>query len=144
MVRTVVNLPAASAAIRHHRRRPGLQPRVQLVHQDALTGRGSYEGAEAGQRCPRPGHIVHDDLAPVQGHDGAALGLRVRVARVVADGLLALPGLPQRVVHVGVVVHERVRVRADALVLAFGGLAGEGRERGVGIWVNLDVRNKCF
>lgn len=78
----------------------------------------SHEGGEAGQRRPRARHVVHDDLAAVEADDGAALGLRVRVAGVVAHGPLPLPRLPQRVVHVGVVVHERVRLRADALVLA--------------------------
>lgn len=93
------------------------------VHGARVRGRRvgrlvSYEGGEAGQRRPRARHVVHDDLAAVEAHHGAALGLRVRVAGVVAHGPLPLPRLPQRVVHVRVVVHERVRLRAHALVLA--------------------------
>lgn len=80
--------------------------------------RVSYEGGEAGQRGPRARHVVHDDLSAVEAEHGAALGLRVRVAGVVAHGPLPLPRLPQRVVHVRVMVHERVRLRAHALVLA--------------------------
>lgn len=81
------------------------------LHVHGLRGRRvgrlvSYEGGEAGQRRPRARHVVHDDLPAVQRHDGAALGLRVRVAGVVAHGPLPLPRLPQRVVHVCVVVHE--------------------------------------
>jgi hypothetical protein len=78
----------------------------------------SYERGETGQRRPRARHVVHDDLAAVEAHHGAALGLRVRVAGVVAHGPLPLPRLPQRVVHVRVVIHERVRLRSNAFVIA--------------------------
>ena len=54
----------------------------------------SYEGREARQRRPRARHVVHDDLAAVEAHHGAAFGLRVRVARVVAHRPLSLPRLP--------------------------------------------------
>lgn len=90
-----------------------------------------HERRESGQRCPRARHVVDDDLAAVQAHDGAALRLRVRVAGVVANGLLALPRLAQRVVDVRIVVDERVRIGADALVFAFRVLRPE-REEGSG------------
>lgn len=76
----------------------------------------SYEGREARQRRPRARHVVHDDLAAVEADHGAALGLRVRVARVVPHRPLPLPRLSQRIVNVSVVVHERMRLRSDTLV----------------------------
>lgn len=81
-----------------------------------------YERWEAGQRRPRARHIVEDDLAAIEAHDGAAFRLWVRIARIVPHRLLPLPGLPQGIVHVGVVIDERVRIGADALVFALRGL----------------------
>lgn len=85
-----------------------------------LDGMGplSDKRRESGQWCSRPCHIIHYNLATVQRHHSAAFGLRVRVTRIVPHRLLALPTLPQRVVDVRIVVHERVRIRTDTLVLA--------------------------
>lgn len=80
----------------------------------------SDKRAESGQRCSRPGHIIHYDLSAVQRHHATALRLRVRVARVVSRmRLLALPTLPHRVIDIGIVVHEGMRIRSHALVLTF-------------------------
>lgn len=78
----------------------------------------SYERRKAGQRRPRAGHVVHHDLAAVKAYDGAALWFRVSVAGVVAYRPLSLPRLSQSVVHVGIVIHERMRLRPDTFVLA--------------------------
>lgn len=76
----------------------------------------SYERGEARKRRSRSGHIVHHYLTSVEAHHGAAFGLRVCVAGVVPHRPLSLPRLSQRIVHVGVMVYERVRLRSDALV----------------------------
>lgn len=78
----------------------------------------SYERRESRQRSPGARHVVHNYLAAVQTDDRAALGLRVRVAGVVPHRPLSLPGLTQRVVHVSVVIHERMRFGSNALVVA--------------------------
>lgn len=129
MVLALAAADTGANTIRNHTPTPGgtiaaaagLQLRVQLIN-DSLAGRGSYEGAETGQGRPRPGHVVHDDLAAVQAHHSRTLRFRVGVAGVVPHRFLPLPGLPQRVVHVRVVVHERVRVRPDTFVFALGRL----------------------
>lgn len=106
---------------------PNLAKRVnaQLHVYDSRGGgcegrRVSYERGEARQRRPRARHVVHDDLAPVEAHYRAALWLRVRVAGVVAHRPLPLPGLPQRVVYVRVVINKRMGLRTHTLVFAFG------------------------
>lgn len=83
---------------------------LRIVERERGGGLGSYEGGEARQRRPRARHVVHDDLSAVETNDRTALGLRVRIAGVLPHGPLPLPRLPQRVVHVRVVVHERVRL----------------------------------
>lgn len=107
----------------------GLSARLSLsvnasdVHSERIVQRGraggllSYEGGEAWQRRSRARHVVHDDLAAVEADDSAALRLRVRVARVLANRPLSLPRLTQRVVHVRVMVHEGVRLRFYTLVI---------------------------
>ena len=96
-----------------------------------------HKGRESGQWRPGPRLVIHYNLAAVEDGGGRRrggrfvvgalrprrnirLGLRIRVARVVADGLLPLARLPQRVVDVGIVVHEGGRRRAFAVVVAFG------------------------
>lgn len=76
----------------------------------------SYKGGEARQRRSRARHVVHDYLAAVEADHGTALRLRVRVTGVLADRPLPFPRLTQRVVHVRIVVHERVRLRFYTLV----------------------------
>lgn len=107
----------------------GLSARLSLsvnasdVHSQRIVQRGragrllSYEGGEAWQRRSRARHVVHNDLAAVEADDSAALRLRVRVARVLANRPLSLPRLTQRVVHVRVMVHEGVRLRFYTLVI---------------------------
>lgn len=78
----------------------------------------SYEGGEAGQRGARPSHVVHHYLSSVETDDSAALWFRVCVTRVIAHRTLLLPRLPQSIVHVRIMIHERMRFRFYALVLA--------------------------
>ena len=78
----------------------------------------SDEGREAGQWRSRSRHVVHDNLTTVQAHDCTALGFRIRIRRVIPNGFLSLPRLPQRVVYVGVMVHEGMWIRLHALVFA--------------------------
>lgn len=94
-----------------------------MLHMHGFRGRRaggllSYERREAGQRRPRARHVVHHDLAAVQAYHGAALWFRVCVARVVAHRPLSLPRLSQCIVHIGIVIHERMRLRPDTFVLA--------------------------
>lgn len=63
---------------------------------------------------------MQHDASPVETHGRGAVLLRVRVAGRLGDAL-ALPRLPERVVDVGVVVHERVRVSLG-VALALGPL----------------------
>lgn len=94
------------------------------------------EGGEARERSPGPGLVVHHQLGPVEtdhgavavlvgglceagvapccGNGGAGRGLR--------HGLLLLPGLPEGVVHVGVVIDKGVRVGAAAVLLTLSAL----------------------
>lgn len=72
----------------------------------------SYERGETRQRRSGARHVVHDDVSTVE-RERSGLGRG-------AHGALPLPRLSERVVHVRVVVHERMRLRSNALVFTLG------------------------
>ena len=94
------------------------------------------EGGEARERGPGPRLVVHHQLGPVEADHGAVAVLvgGLREAGVASgcgnggagwglgDGLLLLPGLPEGVVHVGVVIDKGVRVGAAAVLLTLSAL----------------------
>ena len=94
------------------------------------------EGGEARERSPGPGLVVHHQLGPVEADHGAVAvlvrGLREAgvasscgyggAGRGLGDGLLLLPGLPEGVVHIGVVIDKGVRVGATAVLFTLSAL----------------------
>lgn len=83
----------------------------------AIIGRWSDKWRESRQWSSRSRHIIHNNLTTIETHNTTAFWLRVRVTRVISHRLLSLPALPQWIIHIGIVIHERVRIWPHTFIL---------------------------